>query len=171
MSRSDVEGLLDYWYGPAKKPSIDPADFRRLEEYNFRDQETFYNDRLPQSRAVVELPRRIGEATGKRSPRVHFVHKRSSVDNAIPLLLCPDWGSGFIEVARVVDSLCEPVTTPPMGHADIPAFHVVCPSIPGFGFSDMSQDVDFGIEGTAELFLALMHKLGYKKFLAFGSRW
>jgi pimeloyl-ACP methyl ester carboxylesterase len=93
------------------------------------------------------------------------VHRRSLNPNAIPLLFCHSWPSSFIEVQRIIDTLAEP------NSADEQAFHVVVPSIPGFGFSDASVDADFGVWGTAEVFSELMLRLGYEGFVTFGSDW
>lgn len=142
----------------------------RLESYDHRAQEELYN-RLPQYRISLTLLSESETDTSRKIPNLHFVHRRSSFDHAIPLLFCHDWGSSFIEVARVIESLCEPVSTPTPTRNSERAFHVVCPSIPGFGFSDPSSDAAFGLDGTADVFDALMNKLGYKKYLLHGSRW
>ena len=141
----------------------------RLESYDFRAQEKWYNDRLPQYRINLEIP-----STTRPDPeilRMHYVHRQSTHEDAIPLLFCYDMGSSFIEVARIIDALSEPVTTPPIGNLGVQAFHVVCPSIPGFGFSDTSQDGDFGLKGTADAFQALMQRLGYRNYVTHGTGW
>lgn len=63
------------------------------------------------------------------------------------------------------------MSTPPIGDINVQAFHVVCPSIPGFGFSDASPDHNFGLEGTATVFDELMKKLGYTTYMLHGSGW
>jgi pimeloyl-ACP methyl ester carboxylesterase len=92
------------------------------------------------------------------------VHVRSKHASAIPLLYCHSWPSSFIEVQRLVAAL----TDPPAGGQ---AFHVVVPSIPGFGFSDASTVVEFGVRETAEVFDALMGRLGYAGYVAHGIGW
>ena len=52
-----------------------------------------------------------------------------------------------------------------------PAFHVICPSIPGFGFSDASEDAGFGVHGAAEVFAGLMQRLGYERYVVCGGGW
>ncbi|MBE7181643.1 MAG: alpha/beta fold hydrolase, partial [Terriglobus roseus] len=111
-----------------------------------------------------------------RTQRLHFVHKRSEAENAIPLLFCHGWPGSFIEVSKVIDALSEPGVTAESGAgvpgADAPpAFHVVVPSIPGFGFSDASPDSGFGLAATADCFDALMRQLGYGHYVAHGSGW
>jgi pimeloyl-ACP methyl ester carboxylesterase len=93
------------------------------------------------------------------------VHKRSRNPKAIPLLFCHSWPSSFIEIQRIIDALVDPHA------ADEQAFHVVVPSIPGFGFSDASGDADFGVWRTAEVYGELMRRLGYEGFVAYGSDW
>ncbi|KAL1302928.1 hypothetical protein AAFC00_003250 [Neodothiora populina] len=102
---------------------------------------------------------------------MHFVHRRSNSATAIPLLFIHSFGATFIEVARMIESLCDPVTTPTPGRTSEQAFHVVSPSIPGFGFSDAAGDANFGIEGAADVLDALMQKLGYSRYMVHGSNW
>ena len=100
------------------------------------------------------------------------MHKRSKHANAIPLLICHSWPSSFIEVQRVIDSLTDPAALPSFGIGAQQAFHVVAPSIPGFGFSDASSEVGFGLEGTAGVFDGLMARLGYGGgYVAHGTGW
>ena len=108
---------------------------------------------------------------GTQSLRIHFVHKRSKHANAIPLLFCHSWPSSFIEVHRIIDALIDPHSLPSFGTGAQQAFHVVCPSIPGFGFSDSSSSEEFGLEETACVFQEVMRRLGYEKFVAHGSGW
>lgn len=107
----------------------------------------------------------------KESLRIHFVHRRSTHPNAIPLLICHTWPSSFIEVQRVIEALAEP--PPGQQGENIQAFHVVAPSIPGFGFSDASMKEEFGVVGTAKVFDALMGRLGYAEggYVAGGTGW
>ncbi|KAK8209106.1 hypothetical protein M8818_003801 [Zalaria obscura] len=157
VKKAELEPLLDYW----------------LETYDCRAQEQLYNDKLPQYRISIPPPRhtQVSSEVQQDNLRLHFVHRRSTFPNAIPLLICHDWGGSFLEAARVIEALCEPVSTPPLGQLDVPAFHFICPSIPGFGFSDTSPDPEFGLEKTAEVFHQLMLKLGYDRYMIYGSGW
>jgi hypothetical protein len=95
--------------------------------------------------------------------------------------MCHTWPSSFIEVQRVIEGLVDPVTPPGYeidGNRDrvqgtaVQAFHVVAPSIPGFGFSDAGMEEGFGLNGTAEVFEKLMGRLGYSGgFVAHGVGW
>lgn len=141
----------------------------RLEAYDWRAEETRLNT-LPQYRTTIKLPSPHDEKP-IQTLRVHFVHKRSTHQNAIPLLYCHTWPSSFIEVQKIIDALTDPQSVPGFGAGAQQAFHVVTPSIPGFGFSDSSSDEDFGLEGTAEAFSKLMARLGYDRYVAHGSGW
>ncbi|KAI8933105.1 hypothetical protein NX059_009748 [Plenodomus lindquistii] len=105
--------------------------------------------------------------TEKEDLRIHFVHRPSSHAHAIPLLMCHTWPSSFIEVQRVIEGLAEPVGE----EEEVQAFHVVAPSIPGFGFSDASMKEGFGVAGTAAVFDGLMGRLGYGGYVAVGTGW
>lgn len=71
----------------------------------------------------------------------------------------------------MIEALCNPVATPPRGDENVPTFHVVAPSIPGFGFSDQVSEEGNNIATTAEAFDALMKSLGYSQYIAHGSGW
>ncbi|KAI4672112.1 uncharacterized protein J4E78_000612 [Alternaria triticimaculans] len=153
--KSVLEPLLDFW----------------LEGYDWRAAESRFNSTLPQYRTTITIPSAVTSTDSTQSLRIHFVHKRSKHPNAIPLLLCHTWPSSFIEVQRVIDGLTDPHSL--AGHANSAqqAFHVVAPSIPGFGFSDASMEEGFGLHGTADVFQRLMGRLGYTQFVAHGTGW
>ena len=136
----------------------------RLEAYDWRAEEDIFNSTLPQFRTLMSLfPYNNGKE--KKSIRMHFVHKRSAHANAIPLLYCHSWPGSFVEVQRIINEL---FISKREGEL---TFHVVCPSIPGFGFSDASEDPDFGVHGVAEVFTSLMRRLGYERWVVCGSGW
>jgi pimeloyl-ACP methyl ester carboxylesterase len=131
-----------------------------LETYEWRTQEDVFNTTLPQFRTLITLSN-----PNSKPIRTHFVHARSPHASAVPLLYCHSWPGSFIEVTRIISLL----TTPPE-EGEV-AFHVVCPSIPGFGFSDASEDAEFGTHGAAEVFAGLMQRLGYEKYVVCGGDW
>ncbi|KAF1928294.1 alpha/beta-hydrolase [Didymella exigua CBS 183.55] len=154
--KSALEPLLDHW----------------LEAYDWRKQEEQFNTRLPQFRTLITLP--PGSEGQERKPiRTHFVHARSSRVNAVPLLYIHGWPGSFIEIQRIIDGLVNPNSTPTDGTdaKDELAFHVICPSIPGFGFSDASEEADFGASGAAGVFGALMQRLGYDEYVVCSGGW
>lgn len=99
------------------------------------------------------------------------MHNRSSHSNAVPLLFCHGWPGSFAEVSKVIEALANPVTMPSIGVGAHQAFHVIAPSIPGFGFSDASPLEGFGPRATADMFDALMKRLGYNEYIVHGAGW
>lgn len=99
---------------------------------------------------------------------IHFIHQRSSHTHAKPLLLTHGWPGSVVEFQKVIEPLTEP--TAHGGSAD-DAFHVVCPSLPGFGFSGKPQTSGWGVERIARAWAALMQQLNYDRYLAQGGDW
>ena len=125
------------------------------EDYDWRAREAMLN-RLDQYRAGVDG---VG---------LHFVHVRSPHPDAMPLLLSHGWPGSIVEFAKVIPMLTDPVSHG--GTAD-DAFHVVAPSLPGFGFSDKPMAAGTGVGRIAELFDRLMQGLGYGAYVAQGGDW
>jgi pimeloyl-ACP methyl ester carboxylesterase len=98
----------------------------------------------------------------------HFVHVRSKHENALPMVLVHGWPGSFIELLKLVDPL-----TNPTAHGGTPAdaFHVVIPSMAGYGFSGKPSTAGWGPERMARAFVVLMKRLGYKRFVAQGGDW
>jgi microsomal epoxide hydrolase len=99
---------------------------------------------------------------------VHFLHLRSPEPNALPLLVTHGWPGSIVEFLNVVGPLADP-----RAHGGDPAdaFHVVCPSIPGYGFSGPTHDTGWDLKRVAEAFRTLMHRLGYERYGAHGGDW
>src|SRR6266511_4294129 len=89
---------------------------------------------------------------------IHFLHRRSARADATPLILTHGWPGSIAEFIDVVDELADPKD------ADAPAFHVVVPSLPGFGYSDKPATTGWGTEKIAAAWVELMGRLGYSKF-------
>jgi pimeloyl-ACP methyl ester carboxylesterase len=96
---------------------------------------------------------------------LHFVHHRSNRPNAIPLLFIHGWPGSFLEVGN----LLEPLTNPDPRDPSLPAFHVVAPSIPGFGFSPAPTNPLFGLRAAGEAFNNLMLQLNYTHYVIQGG--
>lgn len=96
---------------------------------------------------------------------IHFLHRRSPRADATPLLMTHGWPGSVAEFVDAIDELADP-TDP-----GAPAFHVVAPSLPGFGFSDRPTERGWGIERIAAAWAELMGRLGYHRFLAHGGDW
>ncbi|MFB7646164.1 epoxide hydrolase family protein [Streptomyces sp. NPDC056084] len=96
---------------------------------------------------------------------IHFLHRRSARADATPLVLTHGWPGSIAEFVDVVDELANPQD------ASTPAFHVVVPSLPGFGYSDKPTTTGWGTERIAAAWVELMGRLGYSKFVAHGGDW
>ena len=142
-----------------------------MEEYDWRAQETTFNNSLPQFRTTIGTGISSPSQESQEKIRIHFTHKGSSAQRALPLLFCHGWPPSFTEVVKIIGPLSDPISTPPRGSHDALGFHVVAPSIPGFGFSDTSLSEAFGLRKTAEIFDALMKRLGYQEYVAYGGDW
>ncbi|SMD19568.1 Pimeloyl-ACP methyl ester carboxylesterase [Kibdelosporangium aridum] len=99
---------------------------------------------------------------------IHFLHVRSPEPDAVPLVLTHGWPGSIIEFEEVIGPLADPVAH---GGQAKDAFHVVCPTLPGFGFSDRPAGRGWGIGKIAEAWTVLMRRLGYEKFGAAGGDW
>jgi pimeloyl-ACP methyl ester carboxylesterase len=99
---------------------------------------------------------------------VHFVHARSPNPNAMPLLLTHGWPGSFVEFVDLVGPLTDPAAH---GGDASDAFHVVIPSLPGFGFSGKPTDPGWNPEKMADVLAALMARLGYERYGVQGGDW
>ncbi|AXA90600.1 epoxide hydrolase family protein [Massilia sp. YMA4] len=99
----------------------------------------------------------------------HFLHIRSPEAGATPLLLTHGWPGSILEFREVIGPLTRPRE---FGGRATDAFHLVMPSLPGFGFSDKPSEPGWGVGRTASAFQELMQRLGYgKRWLAQGGDW
>ncbi|NEC68802.1 epoxide hydrolase family protein [Streptomyces sp. SID9727] len=96
---------------------------------------------------------------------IHFLHRRSPRTDATPLLLTHGWPGSIAEFVDVVDELADPKD------ANAPAFHIVAPSLPGFGYSDKPVTTGWGAGKIATAWVELMRRLGYERFAAHGGDW
>ncbi|WP_040493493.1 epoxide hydrolase family protein [Ilumatobacter nonamiensis] len=99
---------------------------------------------------------------------IHFVHQRSPHDDAIPLILSHGWPGSIVEFHKVIEPLTNPTA---FGGEAGHAFHVVAPSLPGYGFSGKPTGTGWGVERIATAFSTLMDRLGYDKYVAQGGDW
>ena len=116
-------------------------------------------------KAINELPQFTLPINGLE---IHFLHQRSPEPNATPLILSHGWPCSFLNFRKVVGPL-----TDPRSHGGDPedAFHVVCPTLPGFGLSSKPTQAGFGVEKIAETWTLLMAALGYDSYCAQGGDW
>ena len=99
---------------------------------------------------------------------IYFIHVRSKHENALPIILTHGWPGSIIEFLQVTGPLTDP--TAHGGKAD-EAFHVVIPSLPGFGFSDKPTEAGWRLPRIANAWAALMARLGYSRYVAQGGDW
>jgi pimeloyl-ACP methyl ester carboxylesterase len=123
--------------------------------YDWRATEARLNT-LPQYRTVID-----GLA-------IHFIHARSPHPGALPLIMTHGWPGSVAEFLKVIGPLTDPAA---YGGDQADAFHVVCPSLPGYGFSGKPAGPGWGIERIAAAWMALMRRLGYDRYGAEGSDW
>jgi epoxide hydrolase len=97
---------------------------------------------------------------------IYFIHVRSKHENALPIILTHGWPGSIIEFMQVIGPLVDP--TAHGGTAD-EAFHVVIPSLPGFGFSDKPTEPGWRLPRIANAWAALMARLGYSRYVAQGG--
>ena len=97
---------------------------------------------------------------------IHFIHVRSKHENALPLIVTHGWPGSVIEQLKIIDLLANPTAH---GASASDAFHLVIPSLPGFGFSDRPTTTGWGPERTARAWFVLMKSLGYTRFVAQGG--
>src|SRR6201981_187259 len=111
------------------------------------------------------LPQFITEIDGLD---IHFIHVRSKHENALPLIVTHGWPGSITEQVKIIDPLANP--TAHGGNAS-DAFHIVVPSMPGYGFSGKPTTTGWGPERIARAWPVLMKRLGYDKFVAQGGDW
>ena len=99
---------------------------------------------------------------------IHFMHIKSSNADAKPLLLTHGWPGSVVEFLKVIEGLTEPQS---LGARTEDAFHLVIPSLPGFGFSGKPTSTGWGVDKIATAWVKLMEKLGYRDYFAQGGDW
>jgi pimeloyl-ACP methyl ester carboxylesterase len=99
---------------------------------------------------------------------IHFIHVRSEHSSALPVIVTHGWPGSVIELLKIIDPLTNPTAH---GAQASDAFHVVIPSIPGYGFSGKPRDTGWDPDRIARAWVELMKRLGYTHFVAQGGDW
>lgn len=167
----DLRGRLARTRFPEKEPVIDwsqgipLAYVKELCEYwrtsyDWRRAEAHLNE-FPQFKTDLTGP--DGTPLG-----IHFLHVRSPEPNAMPIVLTHGWPGSVVEFHKAIGPL-----TNPAAHGGDPAdaFHVVCPSLPGYGFSAKPTTTGWGVDHIAKAWGQLMARLGYDRYGAQGGDW
>jgi pimeloyl-ACP methyl ester carboxylesterase len=111
------------------------------------------------------LPQFITEIDGLD---IHFIQVRSKHENALPIIVAHGWPGSVIEQLKIIDPLVNPTAH---GGKASDAFHVVVPSMPGYGFSGKPTETGWGAERIARAWNVLMKRLGYTSYVAQGGDW
>ena len=149
----DKEPVTDWSQGVPLAKAQSLVEYWRT-RYDWRLVESTLNG-LPQFRAQIDG---LG---------IHFIHVRSKHESALPIILTHGWPGSVLEFLQVIEPLVDP--TAHGGKAD-EAFHVVIPSLPGFGFSDKPTQPGWRLPRIADAWAALMARLGYSHYVAQGDR-
>jgi pimeloyl-ACP methyl ester carboxylesterase len=136
------------------------AALRQLVKY----WQTDYDWRKMEAR-LNALPQFITEIDGLD---IHFIHVRSRHENAFPLIVTDGWPGSIIEQLKIIDPLTNPTAH---GGVAADAFHLVIPSMPGYGFSGKPTMTGWDPAHIARAWVALMKRLGYQHFAAQGGDW
>ena len=99
---------------------------------------------------------------------IHFIHVRSKHENALPLIVTHGWPGSIIEQLKIIEPLTNPTAH---GGSAADAFHLVIPSMPGYGFSGKPTQKGWGPERIARAWATLMERLGYQRYVAQGGDW
>jgi len=126
-----------------------------LNDYDWRSREAYFN-RFPQFKTTIDgLP-------------IHFIHYPSPHPEAVPLMITHGWPGSIVEFHKVIEPLVNPTEH---GGDAADAFHVVCPTLPGYGFSGKPTETGWGVEKIAGAWNTLMTRLGYDSYFAQGGDW
>jgi pimeloyl-ACP methyl ester carboxylesterase len=125
---------------------------------------TEYDWRKVEAR-LSSFPQFITEVDGLD---IHFIHVRSKHENALPLIVTHGWPGSIIEQLKIIEPLTNPTAH---GGSATDAFHVVIPSMPGYGFSGKPTTTGWGPERIARAWATLMERLGYQRYAAQGGDW
>lgn len=133
-----------------------------------RELASYWNTRFDWRAAEAEMnsfPQFMTELDGAN---VHFLHIRSAAPAAMPMIITPGWPGSFVEYLGVIGPLTDPAAH---GGDQADAFHLVIPSIPGFGFSGPVRQPGWDTERVALAWRELMRQLGYTRYIAQGGDW
>ena len=162
----DLDARIEATRWPDKETVPDPsqgvqlATMQELARYWGND----YDFRRFEAR-LNALPQFMTEIDGLD---IHFIHIRSKHENALPLIVTHGWPGSVIEQLKIVEPLTNPTAH---GGTASDAFHLVIPSMPGYGFSGKPTTTGWGPERIARAWTTLMRRLGYNHFVAQGGDW
>jgi len=129
---------------------------------------SYWRETFDWRRVEAELRRFSHGTTEVDGQRLHFLHARSKHVDAFPLVVTHGWPGSILEFAKILAPLTDPTAH---GGEARDAFHVVCPSIPGYGFSGPTRARGWDVQRVAEAEIELMRRLGYARYGAQGGDW
>ena len=147
--------LVDDWSQGAPLQWIKEVCRYWLEDYDWRKREAALN-RFAQFTTVID------------GLDIHFIHVRSPHANAMPLIMTHGWPGSLVEFHKVIEPLTNPTAH---GGSAADAFHLVCPSLPGYGFSGKPTTTGWGVDRIAATWARLMARLDYARYGAQGGDW
>jgi pimeloyl-ACP methyl ester carboxylesterase len=145
---------------PDQSQGVQLATIQKLARY----WGTLYDWRKVEAR-LNAVPNFITEIDGLD---IHFLHVHSKHDNALPLIVTHGWPGSIIEQLKIIDPLTNPTAH---GGEASDAFHLVIPSMPGYGYSGKPTTTGWDVAHIAHAWVVLMKRLGYTKFVAQGGDW
>ncbi len=149
------EETVDDWSQGVPLSYLRPLCDYWLHRYDWRQREVLLN-RFPQFQTEIH------------GLNVHFIHVHSPVSEATPLIMTHGWPGSVVEFQKVIGPLTNPVQ---YGGDEKDAFHLVCPSLPGYGFSAKPTELGWGLNKIADTWSELMLRLGYHRYFAQGGDW
>ncbi|MFF5343989.1 epoxide hydrolase family protein [Streptomyces althioticus] len=155
MARWPAEELVDDWSQGAPLWRVKHLVEYWKRHYDWRRVESLLNS-FGQYRTVID------------GVSIHLLHARSPHAEAMPIMLTHGWPGSVLEFRNVIRRLTHPTE---FGGSQRDAFHVVVPSLPGFGFSDQPDDLGWGRVRTAKAWAEIMPRLGYDHYLSQGGDW
>jgi pimeloyl-ACP methyl ester carboxylesterase len=169
LPEAEIEGLrarIEATRWPEMETVADPSQGVQLATMQAlaRYWATDYDFRRFEAR-LNALPQFMTEIDGLD---IHFIHVRSPHENALPLIITHGWPGSIIEMLNVVGLLTDPTAH---GGSEEDAFHLVIPSIPGYGFSGKPTTSGWDPAHIARAWVELMKRLGYTRFVAQGGDW
>jgi epoxide hydrolase len=133
-----------------------------------KDMCTYWADQYDWRTSEAKLNRFDQFTTSINGLDIHFIHQRSPHVDAKPLLITHGWPGSIVEFHKVIEPLTNPTA---FGGDASDAFHVICPSLPGFGFSGKPTTTGWGVDHIADAWVEMMARLGYGHYFAQGGDW
>ena len=150
----DKETVADQTQGP-QLATVQALTRYWLEEHDWRRCEARMN----------AFPQFLTEVDGLD---IHFIHVRSKHEDALPIVVCHGWPGSVVEQLKIIEPLTDPTAH---GGSAADAFHVVIPSMPGYGYSGKPTTTGWGPDRIGRAYVELMRRLGYQEFVAAGGDW